>query len=260
MCGIFFSLTAAENPVLLDRDLRYLLTKRGPDEGSYSIGVRGAGLNLFNHEGNGRIWLSFASTVLSMRGDDVVRQPLTDSGRTGSILAWNGDAWKIDGQPIPEKNDTEIVFNHLLQATTQDYLAEDYTGVSNPVQRVADAISKITGPFAFVFYDAVNFRLYFGRDCLGRRSLLWGLDAAGNLTICSLSDASSPSSFQEVEADGIYMIEFQDDQSADPEPAPAAGPLCFDVKNIQRIPWSHEALPKYHMVRPSECSLLWAGD
>ncbi|KAL4743666.1 asparagine synthase-domain-containing protein [Aspergillus similis] len=250
MCGIFFSLTAAENPVLLDRDLRYLLTKRGPDEGSYSIGVRGAGLNLFNHEGSGRIWLSFASTVLSMRGNDVVRQPLTDSGRTGSILAWNGDAWKIDGQPIPERNDTEIVFNHLLQATTQDYMSEDYTGVSNPVQRMADAISKITGPFAFVFYDAVNFRLYFGRDCLGRRSLLWGLDAAGNLTICSLSDGSSPSAFQEVEADGIYMIEFEDDQSADPEPAPAAGPLCFDVKNIQRIPWSYEALPTYHMISP----------
>ncbi|KAL5045272.1 hypothetical protein BDW71DRAFT_184597 [Aspergillus fruticulosus] len=250
MCGIFFSLTAAENPVLLDKDLRYLLTKRGPDEGSYSIGVRGAGLNLFNHEGSGRIWLSFASTVLSLRGDDVVRQPLTDSGRTGSIFAWNGDAWKIDGQPIPERNDTEIVFNHLLQATTQDYLSEDYNGVSNPVQRMSDAISKITGPFAFVFYDAVNFRLYFGRDCLGRRSLLWGLDGAGNFTICSLSDGSSPSSFQEVEADGIYMIEFEDDQNADPEPEPAAGPLRFDAKNIQRIPWSHEALPTYHMISP----------
>ncbi|KAL6239073.1 hypothetical protein BDW75DRAFT_199530 [Aspergillus navahoensis] len=250
MCGIFFSLTAAENPVLLDKDLRYLLTKRGPDEGSYSIGVRGAGLNLFNRDGSGRIWLSFASTVLSLRGDDVVRQPLTDSGRTGSIFAWNGDAWKIDGQPIPERNDTEVVFNHLLQATTQDYLSEDYNGVSNPVQRMADAISKITGPFAFVFYDAVNFRLYFGRDCLGRRSLLWGLDEAGNLTICSLSDGSSPSSFQEVETDGIYMIEFEDDQNTDREPAPAAGPLRFDLKNIQRIPWSHEALPTYHMISP----------
>ncbi|RDW94110.1 asparagine synthetase domain-containing protein [Aspergillus mulundensis] len=250
MCGIFFSLSAAENPVLLDKDLRYLLTKRGPDEGSYSIGVRGAGLNLFNHEGSGRIWLSFASTVLAMRGEDIIRQPLTDSGRTGSIFAWNGDAWKIDGQPIPERNDTQIVFNHFLQATTQDYSSEDYNAVSNPVQRMADAISKITGPFAFVFYDAVNFRLYFGRDCLGRRSLLWGLDEAGNFTLCSLSDASSPSSFQEVEADGIYMIEFEDDQNADPEPAPAAGPLRFDIKNIQKIPWSHEVLPTYHMISP----------
>ncbi|KAL4811191.1 asparagine synthase-domain-containing protein [Aspergillus unguis] len=250
MCGIFFSLTAAENPVLLDKNLLYLLTKRGPDEGSYSIGVRDAGLNLFNREGSGRLWLSFASTVLSMRGDDVVRQPLTDSGRTGSIFAWNGDAWKIDGQAIPEKNDTEIVFNHLLQATTQDYVSENYSGVPNPAQRVADAISKITGPFAFVFYDAVNFRLYFGRDCLGRRSLLWGLDEAGNLTICSLDGGHLSSSFQEVEADGIYMVEFENDNGLDIEPTPASGALRFDVSKITKIPWSHEVLPTCHMISP----------
>ncbi|KAI9368567.1 asparagine synthase-domain-containing protein [Aspergillus egyptiacus] len=250
MCGIFFSLTAAD-PVLLDNSLRYLLTKRGPDEGSYSIGVRGANLNLFNHEGHGRIWLSFASTVLAMRGDDVVRQPLTDSGRSGSIFAWNGDAWKINGQHIPEKNDTEIVFNHLLQATTRDYASEDYKEVPDSPQRVAEAISKITGPFAFVFYDAVNFKLYFGRDCLGRRSLLWGLDKAGNLKICSLCDGSPPFNyFQEVEADGIYMIEFEDGPDAAPETIPSTGPLRFDVRNITRIPWSHEALPTYHLISP----------
>ncbi|KAL2865510.1 asparagine synthetase domain-containing protein [Aspergillus lucknowensis] len=251
MCGIFFSLTPAENPVLLDKNLRYLLTKRGPDEGSYSIGVRGARLNLFNHEGSGRIWLSFASTVLSMRGDDIVRQPLTDSGKTGSILAWNGDAWKIAGQPFPERNDTEIVFNHLLQATTRDYLSEDYNEVPDSTQRVTEAISKITGPFAFVFYDAVNFKLYFGRDCLGRRSLLWGLDEAGNLKICSLCDGVSSSSyFQEVEADGVYMVEFEDDQDAALEPTRAIAPLRFDAGNIKRVPWSNGALPIYHMISP----------
>ncbi|KAL3480620.1 asparagine synthase-domain-containing protein, partial [Aspergillus californicus] len=251
MCGIFFSLTAAENPLLLDKNLRYLLTKRGPDEGSYSIGLRGASLNPFNHEGSGRIWLSFASTVLAMRGDEIVRQPLTDSGKTGSIFAWNGDAWKINGQSIQEKNDTEIVFDHLLRAITKDYPSEDYSGVPESAQRVAEAISKITGPFAFVFYDAVNFKLYFGRDCLGRRSLLWGFDEAGNLKICSICDGSSPSNlFQEVEADGIFMVEFQDDEDAALETNPISAPLRFDVKNITKIPWSHEALPTYHMISP----------
>lgn len=252
MCGIYFSLTAAADPVLLDKDLLYLLTKRGPDEGSYSIGVRDADLNLFNCEGSGRLWLSFASTVLSMRGDDIVRQPLTDSGRTGSIFAWNGDAWKINGQSISDRNDTELVFNHLLRATTQDYPTADYSGVSNPTQRVADAISKITGPFAFVFYDAVNSRLYFGRDCLGRRSLVWGLDPAGKFTICSLDGGlDKPTSSQEVEADGIYMIELKHEKLAAPS-TPALEALQFDVRNITRIPWSHEVLPTYHMVRPSE--------
>ncbi|BCS27145.1 asparagine synthetase domain-containing protein [Aspergillus puulaauensis] len=248
MCGIFFSLTAQDTPVVAGTDLRYLLAKRGPDEGTYSIGVRGAKLNkLFNCEGGRPLWLSFGSTVLSMRGDGVVRQPLTDSGRTGSILAWNGDAWKIAGQPIPERNDTEIVFSHLLQASTQDYLSGNYNGVPDSAQRVAETVSKITGPFAFVFYDAANFRLYFGRDCLGRRSLCWGLDEAGNLTICSLS--SSPA-FEEIEADGIYMIEFEEDLFADHEPIPATSPICFDTQNISKIPWSHEALQTYHMISP----------
>ncbi|KAL4861824.1 hypothetical protein BDV12DRAFT_179745 [Aspergillus spectabilis] len=246
MCGIFFSITAAGAPVLPGKEIGQLLDKRGPDGVQHNTTERGASLKLFSHEGRGRICLSFVSTVLSMRGDNIVRQPLTDTDGTGSILAWNGDAWKIAGQSIPERNDTEIVFSLLLQATTRDYRSGDYSDVSDSIQRVAEAISKISGPFAFVFYDAVNAKLYFGRDCLGRRSLLWGLDEEGNFKICSLCDGSSPPTFfQEVEADGIYMVNL-DGQ----EPIQAAGPLHFDINNITRIPWSHESLPAYHMISP----------
>ncbi|KAL5334716.1 asparagine synthase-domain-containing protein [Aspergillus crustosus] len=245
MCGIFFSLTAAEKPLLPGKEISQLLDNRGPDGVQHATTQRSAGLELFGQEGSGRIWLAFVSTVLSMRGDVVVRQPLTDTDRTGSIFAWNGDAWKIARQAIPEKNDTEIVFRHLLQATTRDYLSGNYNSIPGSPQKVAEAISKISGPFAFVFYDAVNSKLYFGRDCLGRRSLLWGLDKAGNFKICSLCDGGSPpTSFQEVEADGVYMIDFED------QIPNHAGPLRFDANRITKIPWSHESLPTYHMISP----------
>ncbi|KAL4875833.1 asparagine synthase-domain-containing protein [Aspergillus karnatakaensis] len=239
MCGIFFSLTAAQKPVLPGEETSQLLNNRGPDGVQHIVTEQNVG-----QEGSSRLWLSFVSTVLSMRGDHIVCQPLTDTHRTGSILAWNGDAWKIAGQPIPEKNDTEIVFNHLLQATTKDWPSGDYSNVPDSTRRVAEVIRKISGPFAFVFYDAVNSKLYFGRDCLGRRSLLCGLDETGNFKICSLCDGSS-SIFQEVEADGIYMLdlEYQD-------PGQAASPLNLDLKSMTKIPWSHETLPTFHMISP----------
>ena len=50
------------------------------------------------------------------------------------------------------------------------------------------ALSVVAGPYAFVFHDEVNSRLYFGRDFLGRRSLLWRVSTAGDIFLCSIAD------------------------------------------------------------------------
>jgi hypothetical protein len=152
----------------------------------------------------------------------VYTQPLVDS-ETESVLCWNGEAWKIGGERV-QGNDTERVFNLFLQAVKHD--------ATNSVDRMTDAIATISGPFAFVFYDAVNSRIFYSRDCLGRRSLLEGFDQDGNLKICSICDSASVDCFKEVGTDGVYMIDLECSQ--DPSLSPKE--LC----QVKTMPWSYE--------------------
>lgn len=161
-------------------------------------------------------------------------QPLVDP-RTQSVLCWNGEAWKIAGERV-QGNDTERVFNLFLQAVGGD---QNYS-----VERMAEAIASLSGPFAFVFYDAVNSRLFYSRDCLGRRSLLEGFDENGNLKICSICDSASVDCFKEVGTEGVCTIDLARYQ--DPSLSPRE--LC----QIKILPWSSAASPPAdHIVCPS---------
>ncbi|KAJ5149690.1 hypothetical protein N7448_001268 [Penicillium atrosanguineum] len=221
MCGIFFSLsTRITQP---NQETRSLLEKRGPDSTQThtvcrEVKTQNAVSQLQQH-------LTFISTVLSLRGDHVYSQPLIDS-LTQSVLCWNGEAWKIGGEPV-SGNDTERVFNLFLQAVKSD--------CNDASQRLAEAAATISGPFAFVFYDAVNARLFFSRDCLGRRSLLQGFEEDGSLRICSICDGSSSTLFDEVGFAGIYMINLDayQDTSASPK----------DQYKIETLPWSSDPTP-----------------
>ncbi|KAE8145451.1 asparagine synthase-domain-containing protein [Aspergillus avenaceus] len=224
MCGIFFSLNHSDH-VLPNEETNCLLNQRGPD----SFQIHKA-QQLIPHQ-SGSICLTFVSTVLSMRGDEIVSQPMVDQ-TTGSVLCWNGDAWKIAGEPI-QGNDTQLIFRLLLQAV---YLS---AGTGDAIQRIIDVVSGISGPFAFVFYDAVNAKLYFTRDCLGRRSLLQGLDVSGALKICSLCDGTSSTNFEEVSTTGLHILDLTNSFMEG---------HC-NLNNIQTFPWQNTDLPG-HLINP----------
>ncbi|CAO3573915.1 unnamed protein product [Mortierella alpina] len=74
-------------------------------------------------------------------------------------------------------------------------------------------MERIEGPYAFVYFHASSKMLYFGRDCLGRRSLLWhrgaqpdnGVDTPFILTSVGYSSFRTDLlPLDEVPADGIY--------------------------------------------------------
>ncbi|KAJ6017670.1 hypothetical protein N7451_001049 [Penicillium sp. IBT 35674x] len=225
MCGIFFSLSAA--PILPAPETRSLLEKRGPD----CCQTHTLQKEISTPDGGSqRFYLTFVSTVLSLRGDHVYTQPLIDQA-TQSVLCWNGEAWKIAGDRV-SGNDTEHILSLFLRA-----VAGDRNGAAH---RLGEAAASISGPFAFVFYDATNSRLFFSRDCLGRRSLLQGYEEDGTLKICSLCDGSSPVHFEEVGFDGIYMIDLARsyDLSA-----------SKNRHKIETLPWSSDAsTPEGHIV------------
>lgn len=204
MCGIFVSISREKpfrpSPALLEN-----LQLRGPDHTKEIQRQITVSQNTFTKSKPFEIQavsLLVISTVLSLRGDSVVDQPLEDKA-SDSFLCWNGEAWKIAGQEFPG-NDGERVFKLLLDA--KDVLNAETPHHEDPWHMVLAFIASIAGPFAFVFYDARYQLLYYGRDALGRRSLLLKNTENGDLAISSLCDVSDPQAWQEIEADGIYMI------------------------------------------------------
>ena len=207
MCGIYLSCSTSHAPDP-GGALRSCLEKRGPDS-CKTIGRRTQG------PGKPRkatkqppIFLKIFSTVLSLRGDVVVEQPLVDPDTT-SVLCWNGEAWKIDGKAIIG-NDAEAIFNHLVIATTPDdsnlSTRYPYDGESH-VERVVGVFSRITGPYAFVYYDACTAQIFYGRDVLGRRSLLINKHRKESFAISSICDPDSGQEWEEVPTDGIYVLD-----------------------------------------------------
>lgn len=232
MCGIFFSLSTA-GPVLPTEETSDLLRQRGPD--SFRVHNVHRDIQIHDSKDDGQILktvpahLTFISTVLSLRGDHVHAQPLVDK-ESQSVLCWNGEAWKAAGEPVQD-NDTELIFQLFLQA------AKPSSASGDAVQRLADLISSISGPFSFVFYDAFSSKLFFSRDCLGRRSLLHGTDENGSLKLCSLCDGTSSTVFEEVDTNGVHMIDL-------------TVPGTATAYNIQTLPWSNDKdLQANHLVR-----------
>src|SRR5690606_17776879 len=107
MCGILFRLfrkcpVTDPCPLLLEA-----ISRRGPDS-----------LRTHQVERDGAV-LTFTSSVLALRGTQVTVQPLVDEA-TGSVLCWNGEAWRVNGKDLPRHNDTIQVFDLLRSASSSD--------------------------------------------------------------------------------------------------------------------------------------------
>lgn len=197
MCGIHAVISRSSDieiePVLASR-----LRARGPDH----VGTVRAQIQ----QDPGLLTLQLTSTVLSLRGDHVARQPLLDE-ESGSILCWNGEIWRLDGRTL-EGNDTEALFRSLLDASAQRQ-PDSMDGAHDPVLQ---ALRLVEGPFAFIYLDKPAGRLYTGRDRLGRRSLL--IKPGMPLVLSSVAESSSEG-WIEVEADGCYTVQLDQCHESD---------------------------------------------
>ena len=214
MCGIYCHISATRH-VELDACSAEVLGRRGPD----ALKVHKAVV----HVGMRSWYLTFVSSVLSLRGEQIQEQPILDTS-SGSILCWNGEAWSFDRQEICD-NDTQLVSKHLFAAT----------GSAQPELAVLEVLSKISGPYAFVFFDAKSSKLYFGRDNLGRRSLLVDQSInTGELTISSVSLTATDRVFHEAETLSVWSIDLS-------EPQLVPFPHQFNI-----LPRINKALPASH--------------
>ena len=182
MCGIWVSISSSRF-VEPNNDTVDLLRARGPDaEGYHQVTVNAGGAK----------WhVSIYSTVLHLRGQAVVKQPLvTETG----IFCWNGEAWLIDGKPVCG-SDTQTLFARLVAASDS----------STPGNIVRKVLTSIAGPFAFVYLDVVNTTVYYGRDRLGRRSLLQHSPSDDDLILASIN-SNRGAAYHEVDSMRLFEI------------------------------------------------------
>lgn len=184
-----------------DPPVRDLLRRRGPDSLGHAASKYTARTSQAKTDGK---YLTFVSTVLSLRGSRTVTQPVQDS-EASSILCWNGEAWSIGKEPT-SGNDTAAIFDLLRSAIHSD---GDLQHSPQEPNFIAEALSTVAGPYAFVFYSGTTGKLYFGRDFLGRRSLLYKVTDHGLLLTSVTSGASDDGGWSEVEADGIYCLDLE---------------------------------------------------
>ena len=229
MCGIFFS-CSQEGHQPPSNYLIDSLKRRGPDEAnsiSSSVTVETTAARKFGSKMPKRTcFLTFFSTVLSLRGSSIIKQPLRDS-ESGSLFCWNGEAWKIGNSSI-QGNDAEGVFAVYLNmmkrhiGNADDALASPNRGL----QAVVDTLCSVTGPYAFVLYDAQNHRVFYGRDALGRRSLLIRRYSKTSIILSSICDTTESGEWMEVEADGVYVLDLISN----------VGP-SNDADQVTHVPW-----------------------
>ncbi|XP_023288092.1 asparagine synthetase domain-containing protein 1 isoform X3 [Orussus abietinus] len=126
----------------------------------------------------------FAASVLWMQGDKCLIQPCIDS--TGNVLLWNGDIFS--GNLASDNTcDTITVLNNFELS-----------------DNISQILKDVEGPYSFVYFQRHKNLLYFGRDCIGRHSLLIKLNLERNFIM--LTSAASKN-VNEPEAADIQYLE-----------------------------------------------------
>ncbi|KAF6000484.1 Asparagine synthetase domain-containing protein 1 [Cyanidiococcus yangmingshanensis] len=138
--------------------------------------------------------LVLASSTLAIRDHDpACKQPaLSASGRF--VVAYNGELYGSIAC------DTAPVGHHLVWSQATPVCGNDLGWICRELEVSASmrssegwhpglVLRRCAGPYALLIWDRQQQRLYFGRDALGRRSLLMATDPAVGLILCSVVPA-----------------------------------------------------------------------
>lgn len=108
----------------------------------------------------GNVHFLLLSSVLSLR-QPFTKQPLFDAGL---MLQYNGELY-LDS--CLEENDTNFLFQRILAAVTASNTVEDRE------RAILSAVTDLDGEYAFVVTDTTSHKVFFGKDTVGKRSLLY---------------------------------------------------------------------------------------
>ena len=183
--------------------------------------------------------LTLLASVLHMRGDELTPQPYVMEDEDDLfVLCWNGEVYSYDfsssgevgGGTLDKKAYDAAEEVEHFRSDTKDVMtiissAVRNARISSEHEAVASAMSHVRGEFSFICYHQAKGdgetreNLYFGRDLLGRRSLLLageGLHVADDgsplsqliLTSTAFSVGGKTLPTTELEAGKVYRVDF----------------------------------------------------
>lgn len=132
------------------------------------------------------------SSVLSLR------QPFSKQPEIGSdfILQFNGELYN-DG--CMECNDVDYVMAEIKTA---------FASLSRE-SAILHVLSQLNGEFAFVLLDLAEKKIYFGKDYVGKRSLLYRLEPDA-ITIASVLPDKENGGLTECVSNQIHVVNYED--------------------------------------------------
>jgi asparagine synthetase B (glutamine-hydrolysing) len=203
MCGIRISWGCACSRSIAESDLESISIKhRGPDAYG-TITAR-----------SGDTVAVISAAVLHLRGIRLLPQPASMAVGGGgdahgeAYLCWNGEVF--GGLRVPEsESDTSVIASAARAALASD----------TPHTSLASSLSAVTGPFAFAMCYGDS--LYFGRDPVGRRSLLLELptECGQFAVVASVASLSRKPHTTELVPTGVYRLSMAADMRPSTEKA-----------------------------------------
>lgn len=183
--GSSTSKTRTTQSPLSTNDVAQALERRGPDSTlHHTISIQG---------GVGETTIHLLQTVLSHRGSP----PETLASDSGDALLFNGELYNVCDNT--GAND----FTALQQLLSRACREGDGLGM-----HALGALDELRGPWALIFWHNARRRLYFGRDCLGRRSLMLRVIRGTGLEILSIPPRHALHGFVELPPIGLGYVEF----------------------------------------------------
>ncbi|UZJ53533.1 hypothetical protein CBS101457_002853 [Exobasidium rhododendri] len=146
------------------------------------------------------------SSVLALQGVEITRQPIFTQDDRLQLL-WNGEVFESQFEMDPSINDGQQLLSRI----------EQLSGIADEPRSVEDAfvevLSSIEGPYAALLYDSLSSTLYFGRDPLGRRSLLQGSSDGTNFCLCSAASLETIQEgvrFSELDCSSLWKVKLNE--------------------------------------------------
>lgn len=196
LAGVSTSNINVPPPTLMD--LLPTLQKRGPDYTElFSIEAS------TTHSGTGDSATPFtieaAYSVLSIRGSapnaSKISNQVSGAKASSTVLLFNGEIYEGLENQDESVSDTDRLHVLLNQTLAQK-------------KDILQTLDALRGPWALIFWHEPTKRLYFGRDFLGRRSLMINVEAGSHVTITSAPPAHLRQHFVELPPNGLACLDF----------------------------------------------------
>ena len=168
------------------------LQRRGPDE-TYFRDVKP----------NSSTVIKMCSTLLSMRG---LEPQAANTVMNDNVLLYNGEIYEGFPDHVLNSVSTDSC-SKISDGTLMLHYLNELTRNNSDGLR-PENLDQLRGPWSFVYWHESSQRLYFGRDVLGRRSLMIRTIPGRSIIIASTPPPGKNDGFVESPPNGIGYLDF----------------------------------------------------